>query len=339
MVDIFFEHPIIIKIKKKYKINNYITLKLVGNEKFGYNTYIYVDKKEFIQCKYLLLNININKEYDKINSIDDAEKYLNKEMELNHNKIKPEEEFWGHCSNLQVWVENDYDTRLLHSNLSFPLLKKLVDIGDPVAKKVFKEEIANRFNEGNQKIKDMLFDEYFKYLTRSEIDTLLTPYKKELKEMIKKKGSIIINDDIYVDLDVNYIIRDSLLNNNPSRLDTRLNQKEINLFLKILNSNNLNYSIKNNKIKIINIFDTISIKILSISEKLSRYNYNFVITGFVATINNKYIITHKDLFYRLKYEPKYDLFKFEGDRLSLLNKLNEVLKNQVYSHFLLDNYL
>jgi len=25
--------------------------------------------------------------------------------------LSPEEEFKGHCSNLQVWVENDYDSK------------------------------------------------------------------------------------------------------------------------------------------------------------------------------------------------------------------------------------
>lgn len=62
--------------------------------------------------------------------------------------ITPEEEFWGHCSNLQAWVENNYDTRLLHSNIAFPLLKKLTEAGDPNTNKVFKEEIARRFESG-----------------------------------------------------------------------------------------------------------------------------------------------------------------------------------------------
>ena len=53
------------------------------------------------------------------------------------NTITPEQEFWGHRSNIQAWVECEYDTRLLHSNLSFPLLKALSDAGDPKAKAIF----------------------------------------------------------------------------------------------------------------------------------------------------------------------------------------------------------
>lgn len=62
-----------------------------------------------MQCKFLLLNIPV----EKINFLDEIE-------------------FWGHCSNLQVWAENNYDTRLLHRNLSSPLLKQLSDLGDSI---------------------------------------------------------------------------------------------------------------------------------------------------------------------------------------------------------------
>jgi len=39
--------------------------------------------------------------------------------------IKPREEFWGHCSNLQAWIEFDYHPELLHSSLTIPILKRL----------------------------------------------------------------------------------------------------------------------------------------------------------------------------------------------------------------------
>jgi len=66
--------------------------------------------------------------------------------------ITPEQEFWGHCSNLQAWYEHDYDTRLLHSNLAFPLLKALVDAGDTKAKAILKMEIGERFESGHPNV-------------------------------------------------------------------------------------------------------------------------------------------------------------------------------------------
>lgn len=60
----------------------------------------------------------------------------------------PEEEFRGPCSNLAPWVENDYDTRLLHSSLAFPFLKELADHGDARAMEKFKEEVFARLCSG-----------------------------------------------------------------------------------------------------------------------------------------------------------------------------------------------
>ena len=100
----------------------------------------------------MLINIpieNINR-FDGIESIDQIIYEGNKNFENEGIKyqISSEEEFWAHASNLQVWVESNYDTRLLHNNLAFPLLKELVELGDLVAAKVFKEEIVKRFSSG-----------------------------------------------------------------------------------------------------------------------------------------------------------------------------------------------
>ncbi|MHA1239229.1 MAG: hypothetical protein ACTSQU_00420 [Promethearchaeota archaeon] len=137
---------------KEFEISKLLKLKLENNK-----TTIYINRVKIIQCKYLLLN---NLEYsngnDEINSrklsIDEKSKNLNHSLELINEylyDISPEVEFWAHCSNLQAWYEHSYNTHLLHSNLSFPLLKRLVHAGDSVAKKVFTDEIMKRFREGN----------------------------------------------------------------------------------------------------------------------------------------------------------------------------------------------
>ncbi len=131
------------------KLNKFLTLRLENNQ-----TLIYVNDEHFIQCMYLLLNIPKNKvqDFEEINSIDEASEILDKSLERGINNsiynVSPKEEFMGHCSNLQVWVESGYDSRLLHRNLAFPLLKKLSEAGDKLAKVKFKEEIILRFNSG-----------------------------------------------------------------------------------------------------------------------------------------------------------------------------------------------
>ena len=115
---------------KEFKINTYIKLKFEGGR-----TNIYVKNRIFQQCMYLLLNLRVDQieNYEEIDSIDEAAEKLDRTMERDHGIISPEEEFMGHCSNLQVWAENEYDTRILHRNLAFPLLKRLTEVGDPLA--------------------------------------------------------------------------------------------------------------------------------------------------------------------------------------------------------------
>jgi len=150
---------------QEFKINDYITLKLDWDK-----TLIFVSNEKFIQCKCLLLNYT-EKEISSLSSIasiDEASEALDPLLEDRHQDeiyIDPETEFWGHCSNLQAWAEHDYDTRILKRNLAFPLLKKLTEIGDPIAKRVFKEEIAKRIEMGDEKtILYLLIEDYLKYI-------------------------------------------------------------------------------------------------------------------------------------------------------------------------------
>jgi len=131
----------------EFKINEFITLKLENEE-----TNIYIKDQLFNQCKNLLLNIpaeNVSS-LNEIKSIDEAAEKLgwteDGQMGITEGySITPETEFWAHCSNLQLWVESNYNSNLIHSNLAFPLLKELVEVADPITKRVFKEEIAKKF--------------------------------------------------------------------------------------------------------------------------------------------------------------------------------------------------
>ena len=157
---------------KEFKVNDYLKLKLENDR-----TNIYVKNRVFRQCMYLLLNIPVDRirDYDMIDSIDEAAEVLDRSLEGSHSPriISPEEEFMGHCSNIQVWAENDYDTRILHRNLAFPLLKRLSDVLDLLAKKKFKEEIAIRYKSGILSVIRYLEEEgYLKYLSKEELEVI-----------------------------------------------------------------------------------------------------------------------------------------------------------------------
>jgi hypothetical protein len=178
------------------EINQYITLKLEHGR-----TFIYVNGRRFIQCIRLVLNIQKQDipMYDEIESIDEAANVYKNHIYQNRivqgpmatpvrgqgHDITPKQEFWGHCSNLQAWVENDYDTRILMSNISFPLLRELSKAGDPVARRVYKEEIAVRLESGYPSVVQyLLVQGYIGEFSPDEFETLI-----ESTDLIRKVSS------------------------------------------------------------------------------------------------------------------------------------------------------
>jgi len=171
--------------KYEFKVNDFLTLKLEDNK-----TFIYVKGKKFIQCIRLFLQITSQESelYEEVESIDEATEIYDKFLYNNtivqgdqakptrkyNYSVAPEEEFWGHCSNIQAWVEYNYDTRLIHSNLVFQLLRELTFAGDPKAKAIFEEEIAIRFESGYFSVVAYLLEqEYLLYIDKDRLKTLL----------------------------------------------------------------------------------------------------------------------------------------------------------------------
>lgn len=160
--------------KQEFLINKLLTLKLEGCK-----TYIYVAGKKFKQCRFLMLNIPIEEieKFDEIKSIDEVAEIISASVKVSREpeksltyKISPVEEFWGLCSNLQVWYEYGYNTKMLQANLAFPLLKKLSEAGDLQAKRIFKEEIVERYNTGVESVREYLRRmNYLDYLSLEEL--------------------------------------------------------------------------------------------------------------------------------------------------------------------------
>ncbi len=196
----------------EYQVNDFITLKLEKGK-----TVIYVKDEKFLQCKYLLIKIPKDqiKDFDDFMSIDDVSENLNHSLErnINYNQLKPEIEFWGHCSNLQAWSENLYDTNLLHSNLAFPLLKKLTDVGDPRARRVFKDEIAERLTNLYSNVAQYLIQEnYLEYFNNEELGLLMEILFEQIKKRFtKKQGSNLEDTESQALLS---IIKSNIINSN-----------------------------------------------------------------------------------------------------------------------------
>jgi len=213
-------------IRNEFIINKYLKLRLEDDK-----TNIYVGGKLFRQCKYLLLDIPLNgeRDYSEIESIDEAAEKLDRSMERGQPRefnIAPDIEFWGHCSNLQVWYEQEYDTRILHRNLAFPLLRALVEAGDPVAEKVFKEEIALRLVSGYPSVVHYIINQgYLKYFNNDELDSLLND-----REFLKNLPNWF-NDFEDKPKPMSKMIKEKLKKLRCPRCNARISNASVNKFL------------------------------------------------------------------------------------------------------------
>lgn len=218
----------------EFKVNRYITLKLENKE-----TLIYINKERFRQCKSLLLNLSSGyiKGLDSTKSVDEIvgeSDYSHESTELLEKKISTEAEFWGHCSNVQIWAENFYDTRYLHRNLAFPMLKKLADVGDLVAKKVFREEIAKRIASKYKPTITFLVEEgYLDYLPKEYVMTLIKEGSLDFifHPLIEKIKNLIITGSLKEDY---LIIGNKYLKYLDIEIILPLFDSEINFFNKII---------------------------------------------------------------------------------------------------------
>ncbi len=162
-----------LKCDWEFEINEYLTVRLSGGTR---KPTIHVAGKRIRECAYLLSETPTEK-FSYVNvleSIDD----IDVKMVL-IDVHPPEDHFWGICSNLQVWAEHNYKTLLLSMFLAFPLLKKLTEAGDLIAKSAFKDEISRRFRSGHLHVAIFLIEEgYMEFLNYEEQEFLF----KELIE-------------------------------------------------------------------------------------------------------------------------------------------------------------
>jgi len=144
----------------EFKVNEFLSL--IQEENL---ISIYVNGEIFPQSQLLSYNIPLIDFFDRFKSIDEAYEQKGDESQSN--------QFQDQCLSLQEWAKNKYDTRLLHRVIAFPLLRKLVQIGDPIAKQVFKGEIEKRFTGGHvPSIIYLIQAGYLKIFNEEEINNL-----------------------------------------------------------------------------------------------------------------------------------------------------------------------
>jgi hypothetical protein len=110
------------------------------------NVYVAVAGKKVRYCSFLLVRIQSSSDISSIDDLANDENArslegVNVERELG---MTPEEHLQAHASNIQAWVENDYNPAIIHSNIAFPLLEALAGAGDQKARRVLEIGIRER---------------------------------------------------------------------------------------------------------------------------------------------------------------------------------------------------
>ena len=143
-------------MSSKFKLNDYITIYLENNILL-----IYIQGEKFQELEYSLLNKILNASRSQIEELN-----IQSIIVDNNNKIDSNNEnFVNFMIILKFWIKNNYDTEILVYDFSFPLLKKLVEVGDPLAKKVFINEILKNLWGADPLVVKYLFNEkYDKYV-------------------------------------------------------------------------------------------------------------------------------------------------------------------------------
>lgn len=172
-----------------FKINEYISLDLQKEK-----TVILLGGSKFLICKAVFVDIDRNMKESVYDTIDEVIEGEDSRIFI---PISPEEEFWVHCSNLQAWAENNYNTALLHSNIAFPILEDLVGLGDPIAKRVFKDEIVKRITSDHMPVVIYLLNHgYLDIFTDEEFDDLCDEVMRKTYNLDKRLLDLIfISED------------------------------------------------------------------------------------------------------------------------------------------------
>lgn len=175
--------------KDEFVINDFLSVVYEWGD-----IYITIKGERFRICNLSVVTLPINileKEYSNMDefldkNVEDINKYY---------RISKKTEYWVYCSSLQVWVENKFDTHLLHRNVAFPLLEGLYRVGDPIAKKVFREEIVKRYLSGNHNVRRFLrMNGFLSHLDKEEIKFILDDQDQNSNfKIFKRNGRHVCN--------------------------------------------------------------------------------------------------------------------------------------------------
>ncbi|MFX1573183.1 MAG: rhomboid family intramembrane serine protease [Promethearchaeota archaeon] len=161
-------------MNSKIKISDYITISSEKNK-----ILIYIQGERFQEFDYSIITKILKASKNQLKKTN-TQSISTKNI---YKKDSKKAYFNIFVNILKLWIQNNYDTDILLYDISFPLLRKLVEVGDSHAKKVFIYEILkNLWGDDPLVVKYLVNEKYDEYVA---LDTyrrqIHTPKIKEIK--------------------------------------------------------------------------------------------------------------------------------------------------------------
>lgn len=119
----------------------------------------YVDGNLVSYCSYVLVTAPIDTPEDNMNDIIKIYGKPERECRDIMKNVSNDTLILAHASNIQAWVEHDYDPRILHTNIAFPLLRALATV-DPAAMDKSLEIVHERWKQGSENSRKAIIHQF-----------------------------------------------------------------------------------------------------------------------------------------------------------------------------------
>ena len=166
-------------LRNEFRLNQFITLRLID---FGNNytsTYINIDDKFFNLYEFSFKEIlEILNERSNYICMDETCLALMGTYDEKDYLEDPDTMFWIYCYYIAAWVEYDYDWRLLRVEDAFPMLHELYQAGDPKARVVFRNEIVKALLSGYLPAIYHLISSNYNYLDHFKFKEVIWLFEK-----------------------------------------------------------------------------------------------------------------------------------------------------------------
>ena len=137
-----------VSIKRFNDSNVWISVRIEDLKEGGDKVVIYVGEDPII----IIPSIDFPSFENVIEEIIEKNPLNSKKNEKSAIKIL----FNGLYLGIRAWSENNYDNQLLHFKISFPLLKKLREVGETKFQIIFQQEILKGYATSTIKVKQFL---------------------------------------------------------------------------------------------------------------------------------------------------------------------------------------